>query len=43
MCMCMVIISLCGINPYTAKSSEYGEFLLMPADGRWDLIRRLKR
>jgi len=24
------------------KHGEYGEFLIMPAYGRWDLIQRLK-
>jgi len=31
-----------GINPYPAKRGENGEILIMPANGRWDLIQRLK-
>ena len=30
------------LNPYPEKRGEYDEFLIMPANGRWDLIRRLK-
>jgi hypothetical protein len=30
------------LNPYTANMLEYGELLIMSANGRWDLIRRLK-
>jgi len=25
------------LNPYPANIGEYGELLIMPADGRWDL------
>jgi hypothetical protein len=30
-------------NPYPANvEKEYGELLIMPANGKWDLTRRLK-
>ena len=31
-----------SIYPLSWKRVEYGELLIMPANGRWDLIRRLK-
>ena len=30
------------INPYPANVEKNGELLIMPADGNWDLTRRLK-
>ena len=31
-----------AFKPYPVKRAKYDEFLIMPLDGRWDLIRRLK-
>jgi hypothetical protein len=31
-----------NFNPYPAKHGEYGELLIMPADGRWELTQHLK-
>jgi hypothetical protein len=31
-----------SINPYPVNCGENGELLIMPANGRWDLIQRLK-
>ena len=38
----MMVECFLGISPYLDKRGEYGELLIMPADGRWDLTRRLK-
>jgi hypothetical protein len=29
-------------NPYPANVEKYGELLIMTADSKWDLTRRLK-
>jgi len=42
-CVCVRVCVYCSTLPAGIKPfAEYGELLIMPADGRWDLIRRLK-
>jgi len=39
---CATRAHLTPFQPLSCQRGEYGELLIMPANGRWDLIRRLR-